>query len=798
MTRKKIKNALMLWVALTVGLAAASNTGHAVTLKFFTDSWKQTASNDTAITTGSFTVNFSLPLDGVDLSEADSNSQFSLGIGVPYNSAIVAGPLSSAENYVAGQTSATFALIITNDITDDLVTNGSVTVSWTATNITVKGSSAADLLGEAESLAGFVSTSKHDGYSTSPCELTVTLDASDNGGGTFNYDNASLVETGWAIGSEYTPKDGSAPFTLESGFIAGEWTFTPPHISLNSPVPDFKVYDAHPIVDLVGSATAGLGLANIDCYVNGDLTNSIAIDQSGDLPANMISWTAEVDLSVYGQVGPNTITVVAEDAMGNQTSVLRAFVWVETNFAVVTVNPPGAGSVIGIKNGQELQIGNGYRVTAVSTNKDWVFSYWGNIPGGSPLPSGATFDYFDTDGILTANFVPRSFDNGVLAGTYAGLFYDTNGVQLDDAGYISITVKDTGVFSGKLYLATTAAPFSLSGQFAQAPGGGNPFAEFQIRAGKSEYLDVFLVLTASDPEDYGSALLTGSVNAFSDVTETNLIETAEISAALSLNMPYTVPGLYNVVVDPPYTDPSQGPGGNGWGSVAVGKQGAATLVLNLPDGTSPAISFSSAVAEDGTCPIYASLYGGKGVILGWMQFAADGSGTMHSQNLTWIKTRLADKFYTAGFSNNPSITALPYFPPKAGTNLFDDTALTLIIDQGYSGLSLPDEVDDPVTFNPVRNTFVDTNKATITLTRATGALNGVFYPHGSKTPISYHGLEVGGSGYGFYLDAAKLETGPISIVDASGSPQNSGGEGGIIVTFPSPPVPPPQNQERRP
>ena len=163
---------------------------------------------------------------------------------------------------------------------------------------------------------------------------------------------------------------------------------------------------------------------------------------------------------------------------------------------MVTVNPPGAGTVKGIKNGQVLQVNNGYNVTAAPANKAWIFSQWTD-GSGDVLSSNATFEYFDDNGTwtnsspptLVGNFVPNPFTNAGLAGTYTGLFYDTNnGAEPSDAGYITVTVAETGSFSGKLYLATAASPFALSGQLAEAADGSNAVAELQVKVSKSEYL----------------------------------------------------------------------------------------------------------------------------------------------------------------------------------------------------------------------------------------------------------------------------------------------------------------------
>ena len=95
-----------------------------------------------------------------------------------------------------------------------------------------------------------------------------------------------------------------------------------------------------------------------------------------------------------------------------------------------------------------------------------------------------------------------------------------------------------------------------------------------------------------------------------------------------------------------------GPGGNSYGSVTLGAKGTVALILNLADGTSPAVSFSSATAGDGTFPFFASLYGGTGVILGWLQFTNDNltPADIEGNNIAWVKLPAAGKFYTNGFA----------------------------------------------------------------------------------------------------------------------------------------------------
>jgi len=776
----KTKTAMICWFALATGLCAAPQVT-------FTNAWKDTGVYDAtdqityAKTTGSFSAKISLPLNGVDLSETDAGTQFSFAIGPAGSTTqIISGALGGAESFSPGKKSAKFA--VTDPNSGD--TNGSVTVSWTAATITVTGTATEDILGEEQ-----IFSSDSDGSPTNTTlntaitgvyyEVSLTLDASDNGGGTFYYDNPYVPVTGKDQETEYDPDTNNlSPIPLESGSVTGTGDFTPPTLKIISPKSGFMVYDANPLLELAGSADDSQGVTNIQCFVNGDTNNPIDIDQSNDLPTNKISWTAEVDLSQSGRVGSNVVTVIAQDLSGNQASASRVFLWIETNIAVVTVNPAIAGKVTGIKNGEMLYVGNGYAVTAVSTNKNWIFSDWTDS-SSDVLSSNATFEYFDENGTLTnsspptltANFVPNPFTNAALAGTYTGLYFDTNDeTVVRDDGYITITVRNTGAFTGKIYNAdyskTTGA---FSGQLSEAPDGTYATATPPlVLFGKHDYLQLNLQI-ATDPvlTDPGAGLMTGYVNSFDNKSATNATDSAEIMGELSFYNTNTLPGLYNIVIAPVSSDPSQGPGGYSCGTATVSKKGAVSVVLNLADGASKTISFSSALAQDGSCPIYAALYGGNAVLLGWMQFATDGSGSMSPAAVTWFTENYDPTLLPRGtaFSGQPLLSGGLYTPPKAGTNIFGDgeTALTFEIDTGYANLSLPDQTDVPVTFNPAKNTFTDTNKVSITLTPKTGALTGAFHLAGGKTSFTYHGVVVDGAGCGFYTDTANKETGPIGI-----------------------------------
>ncbi|HEY3863334.1 MAG TPA: hypothetical protein VGO59_15755 [Verrucomicrobiae bacterium] len=568
---------------------------------------------------------------------------------------------------------------------------------------------------------------------------------------------------------------------MASGLLASSGTIDSisPQLAITSPAAALNVYDSNTVVELNGTASGTVAITNLACIVNGAAGNPISLAPS--LPSRSVKWMARVDLSQAGRPGTNVLAFIAQDLHGSQAAVTRTVRWIETNKVTLNVNPSNAGTIKGIKNGQVLQVGASCVVTATPMNKNWLFSTWtdahSNILSGS-----ATFQYIDETGtlsnstppVLTANFVPNPFTNSALTGAYTGLYYDAiGGPQTRDAGYIAVTVTGTGAYSGKLFDAGSGnASFPFSGQLSEAPDGTFAIAAPSvIKVGAHAYAQPILKI-ATDPvlTNPGAGLLTGYVGLIGSLADTNGY-LADIEGQLSTYNTNILAGLYNLAITPASADPSQAPGGYSYGTATVnnkkGSAGNVALALNLADGTTPAVSFSSALARDGTCPFYASLYGGYGIILGWLHFSTNGSGQVSSASIDWLAA--ANATYPKGFNALPAAFGSLYVPPKAGTNLFGQGATTLAfkIDPGYAGLSLPDGLTLAANFNPAKNTVTfmnSANKASLKLTASTGTMTGNFViPPAIKNPFAFHAINIAGAAYGFCLDPANKQTGPIRI-----------------------------------
>jgi len=784
---------------VAVCLMSASNFISAASVKIFTDSWNETVTNDTLITNGSFTVSLSCPLNGVDLSELDANSQFSLSLGLAQETLpIVAGPLSSAVYYAPGQTTASFSLT-TNDMNGIEVTNGEVTVSWTATNITITGSASEDLLDGADLLdGGGIGTGKNVPFSIEYFEVIVTLDASDNGGGTFNYDNPYVVVRGTAIGKNYKPAGGSNTYALQTGSMAGSIDL--PDLAISSPNPNSKAYGSNAVVELKGTARSTIGVSDIQCYVNGDMSNSISIDQAGELPTNTISWTAEVDLSQHGQIGPNIISVVATDIAGDETTALRTFVWVETNSAVVTVSPPGAGTVKGLKNGQVLQVGSSYTVTATPIDRDWIFASWTDA-SGDVLSSNATFVYtdtstntldtssntpstFETDGTLIANFVPNPFPNsktglsliaqpgGTIAPApayngallYLGESYTVvakplpgyafsgwSGTILADSNPLNFVMTSNmslqanfvltnpfpvlqGVYNGLFYPSNNASA-SNSGYFHLSLGSGGKFSATVLLSGHtSGFTGVF--------DQAGNANL--GVH-FVDQTELQIglaLEVSDRTITGSLSNAFWTAQLQSYRAD-----------------TSTKRAGTYTILISGSTNASaspPGTGVGTATIDaNGTTIISGTLADGATFTehttvapngeLPLCVSLGNGAGILigwlncgAETAALWMQPPTSNSvYYNNGFTATPNVVVAQYIPPNAGQPLLPWASGTI----SFSAGNLPGEVTGPIAVvgGALKTSAPSISNLQIQVTRASGLVSGSFIHPVTRERTQFHG-----------------------------------------------------------
>jgi hypothetical protein len=343
--------------------------------------------------------------------------------------------------------------------------------------------------------------------------------------------------------------------------------------------------------------------------------------------------------------------------------------------------------------------------------------------------------------LVAAGVLPNGF--ALAQGYYTGLFSDTNGVSPESSGFFSGTVTPGGAYSYGLVLGNHG--FHGSGRFNPTNGlATNIFNWGTTRAGtRYSLLSVWLQLDMSGGDQIrGTVAL--DTNWFSDLQADKQVFNRLTNAASVYAANYT-----EVIAANP--NAASAPAGYGFGTVKVDLSGNVLWNGVLADGTR--VSQSSTLNKQGYWPLYASLYGGSGLIIGWVQFTNQPGSDFFATNV-WIKPPQATvKYYTNAFTNEFPIIGSVYTPPAPGSALLGITNGQVIL---YGGnLSAP--------LAPLTNTFLLSaqnqpirpagSKLSLSLNLSSGLFTGSARDTATGWNLAFQGalIESLGNGFGFFL-----------------------------------------------
>jgi uncharacterized repeat protein (TIGR03803 family) len=439
--------------------------------------------------------------------------------------------------------------------------------------------------------------------------------------------------------------------------------------------------------------------------------------------------------------GTNVLVVRSVDFSGNNsTNAKQTFFYKVPSPLGVLRGGDGTGSfsnaTASVKNdpvpadGAALNIGEGYSIQAVA-GLDSLFSNWVAASAlGAFTNTGAVLPFvMQSNMVLTANFA----DNFFLAahGTYNGLFYNGDAVAAESSGLLKgLALGTNGTFSAQLLKAasnyTLAGRFDVSGRFstnlgpASAPGGR---------------LQVHLFV------DRAAQQIGGTVSN----TQWQADLTAERAGT---NLPSAE---YTLLFAPPAGAPASSPPGDGY-ALVTNHLGTVTFGRGeLADGA----SFAPAVAEseNGDVPLYASLYGHTGLLLGWINLT-NLAAAPPSNTLTWIKKpSRAYPPYTNGFTNTLVVQGALWTNPPAGTPAISLTAGQLLISNASTNLTF--NVWVTTTNTLLKLDHLLTNSLTGSIDPKTGLLTLSFASGKFRTNTPGLGaiLQNQSTGGGFFLGA---------------------------------------------
>jgi hypothetical protein len=206
--------------------------------------------------------------------------------------------------------------------------------------------------------------------------------------------------------------------------------------------------------------------------------------------------------------------------------------------------------------------------------------------------------------------------------------------------------------------------------------------------------------------------------------------------------PYEV--KYTVVL--PGSGSADSPAGYSYGAASVDKSGKLKFTGSLADST--AVGQSALLAGDGSWPLYANLYGGKGVLEGWLTFDPTGGANKWTGTVRWVKEAQAKaKFYPGGFSNDLEIATSSYAPASPILPLTSGGTVS------FSGGNVADFSNSITVTADNKVVNQSENRLTLSFVLPSGLFNGSVTPPDGTRARPFHGavLQNSGVGYGYFL-----------------------------------------------
>ena len=297
-----------------------------------------------------------------------------------------------------------------------------------------------------------------------------------------------------------------------------------------------------------------------------------------------------------------------------------------------------------------------------------------------------------------------------VAGTYNGLIWDPNQVMVQSAGSVTLTTVATPTtkgelaYSGKIYLAGSS--YSFSGKFLAATG----LATNYTLTSPSTFLKLQLQASL-----FGGDQIVGTLTGLGSNGKTNFVSLVTMDRAGT----GTGTAQTFTMVVPPVVN---GPVGFGYGTIAIDRSGNLQWAGVLADGTP--VSQTTTVCKQGLWPLFASLYGGGGVAISWMQFATNKNDM--SGQFIWIKNGGLGSAYTsmyaAGITNSAIVEGAPYVAPTSTSPPLNPTNRVTFLGGGLTNASA--SFTNWFTVN-TRGQIASTNKQfTLSVTSSSGLISG--------------------------------------------------------------------------
>src|ERR1051326_910456 len=341
------------------------------------------------------------------------------------------------------------------------------------------------------------------------------------------------------------------------------------------------------IVSLLETGTDDLGIPGYDSSFGFGRVNVFrAVDLASSEPGAV--------------VGPGSNTNAPPTAPGTNSN----------STGTASIQIIGSGKIIPDLDGKHLQIGRTYTIKA-QPSSGHVFAEWEGPPGTSQLP---TFSFIMTSNLtVVAKFVASPFPAGPAR--YAGLIAAPDGVQSESAGYVALTVRHSGAFSGKVLLG--GARYGFGGQFNST---GNTLLAIARRFIGPLTINLHVDVTN------GTDRLSGTVSNGAWISEINgncNVFSARLNPALQT-------GLCSFTLRRADSTSSSA---NGLSRISA----SGNVSIHGQLGEAQRFVAASTLAKNGDYPFYLSLHRGTELVIGWLNFPV-GEEPAAGGSVVWLST----------------------------------------------------------------------------------------------------------------------------------------------------------------
>ena len=518
-------------------------------------------------------------------------------------------------------------------------------------------------------------------------------------------------------------------FTVQIIFLSGQDAL-PPSLTVTSPPRNASVTNES--VTLRGTVTDNATVASVRVFwstnspINATLTNR--------------NWSVTL---TNVPPGTNTLLVEATDTSGLRAQLAHSFF--RRVRVPIALNIAGHGRITGAADQQLLEVGRGYTVTAMPDRGNLFAGWTGSVSATArKLPF-----LMESNFSLTAIFVTNLFPN--VRGTYTGLFYNTNLVEQESSGLLTLKLGNAGDYSGKVLM--NGKSHSFRGIFS--PDGRE--TNIVIRTGTNALL-LELIADLTNGTDHLTGFIT---NNQLTAVDTNRGWWAELMADRPVFNARVNPapqaGKYTLLIPADPTSAS-GPAADGYGTVAVTSAGAISLAGSLPDGTK--VSQRASLAKSGEWPLYLPLYKDKGVLLGWITITNEADSDFTGR-LNWFKqSQPKAKYYGGGFTNEIMVVGSRFLPASMSNRVVNLTNAIVGFTNGNLAMDFTDGI---ILSADGKATYQGTNKLKFNIAKSSGLFSGSVTPPGTRKALSFKGvvLQNQNVGSGYFLGTN--ESGSVSL-----------------------------------